>query len=337
MERYFLGNNTAYGFWSNYENELKDKTKVILLKGGPGTGKSSILKRIAETAKQNGYDYELWYCSGDPQSLDGVFIKELNTAVVDATSPHAIGADLPVIKDVIYDLATSLSKPKLDKYSNEIKELIKIKKQCYTRAYQHLKSALCHFTTQLDLEKQWVNDVGIRAYATVLGAELRSECKSGAQNRKVFTQAICPVGESEYYDHLRGRHIYKVTGSDKAKQIFFDELKHLGGCDMLLLNPLEPHMADGLVCRNIAVVSEIGHFDESKCENINLGVYEKDYSVEDVVDEKNNVTLQKAFAVECLNKARETHLQMEKYFVSAMNFENNEKMYKKMSAEIFGR
>lgn len=336
MERYFLGNNTAYGFWSNYESELKDKKKVILLKGGPGTGKSSILKRIAETAKQKGYDYELWYCSGDPQSLDGVYIKELGIAVVDATSPHAIGADLPIIKDVIYDLATSLSKTKLDKYGDEIRELIKIKKQCYNRAYQHLKSALCHFDAQLSLEDRWVNSVGIRAYATVLGAELRSKCKNGEYRRKVFTQAICPAGESEYFDHLRGRHVYKVTGSEKAKQIFFEELKNLGGCDVLLLNPLEPHIADGMICRDVAVVSDVGHFDESKCEPINLGVYEKEYNGEDVIDEKNNVILQRALAVECLNKARETHLQMEKYFVGAMDFENNEKMYKKMIAEIFG-
>ena len=93
MERYFLGNNTGYGFKSNYENELKNKRRVILLKGGPGTGKSSMLKRIAAEAKGKGLDFELWYCSGDPDSLDGVYIKEKDTAVVDATAPHATGAD----------------------------------------------------------------------------------------------------------------------------------------------------------------------------------------------------------------------------------------------------
>ena len=108
MERYFLGNNTAYGFYGNYEQELKDKNKVVLLKGGPGTGKSTILKRLAKEAEDRGVDYELWYCSGDPKSLDGVLVKDLNIAVVDATAPHATGADLPVIKDVIFDLATSL-------------------------------------------------------------------------------------------------------------------------------------------------------------------------------------------------------------------------------------
>ena len=61
MERYFLGNNTAYGFLGNYEQELKDKHRVILLKGGPGTGKSTILKRIAKEAEARELDYELWY------------------------------------------------------------------------------------------------------------------------------------------------------------------------------------------------------------------------------------------------------------------------------------
>lgn len=82
MERYFLGNNTAYGFKSSYESELSNKRRVILLKGGPGTGKSSILKKIAAEAKNKGMDRELWYCSGDPDSLDGVYIKQLDAAIV---------------------------------------------------------------------------------------------------------------------------------------------------------------------------------------------------------------------------------------------------------------
>lgn len=76
MERYFFGNNSGYGFFNLYEKELKSKDKVVLLKGGSGTGKSSMMKKIAKKAKSLGLDYELWFCSGDPQSLDGVFVKD---------------------------------------------------------------------------------------------------------------------------------------------------------------------------------------------------------------------------------------------------------------------
>ena len=46
MERYFFGNNSGYGFFNLYEKELKSKDKVVLLKGGSGTGKSSMMKKI---------------------------------------------------------------------------------------------------------------------------------------------------------------------------------------------------------------------------------------------------------------------------------------------------
>ena len=44
MERYFLGSNTEKGFCGFY-NETTDKIgSVYLLKGGAGTGKSSLIK-----------------------------------------------------------------------------------------------------------------------------------------------------------------------------------------------------------------------------------------------------------------------------------------------------
>ena len=59
MERYFLGNNTHAGFRGYYENELSNKRLVVLLKGGPGTGKSTLLKNLASDAKSRGYETEL--------------------------------------------------------------------------------------------------------------------------------------------------------------------------------------------------------------------------------------------------------------------------------------
>lgn len=153
MERYFFGNNSGYGFFNLYEKELKSKDKVVLLKGGSGTGKSSMMKKIAKKAKSLGLDYELWFCSGDPQSLDGVFVKDKNVAVVDATSPHAIGVNIPVVKDVIFDLASSLDASKLQGVREEVENKMICKKQHFMRVYQYLKSALRHLYNQFEIEK----------------------------------------------------------------------------------------------------------------------------------------------------------------------------------------
>ncbi len=335
MERYFLGSNTAYGFVGNYESELKNKRKVILLKGGPGTGKSSILKKIAAEAKNRGLDFELWYCSGDPDSLDGVYIKQLDTAVVDATAPHASGADLPKIKDFIYDLAQSLSHEKLAKNKNEIQKLLDCKKWHFMRAYQHLKVALCHLHNQIELESIGLKTADIRAYASVMASELRSAKKDLLPTRKVFTNAVCPSGENVYYDYLRDKRIYCVTGNAAAKKIFFEQLCALIDGGMVILNSIDPNIVDGFVYSDYAVVSDVGHFAGEVCESVNLSVYESG-NRDGAEEERNNVKLYVAFAVEHLEKARENHIAAEQYFIKAMDFANNNRLYADIFRDVFG-
>lgn len=335
MERYFLGNNTAYGFVGNYDGELSGKNKVVLLKGGPGTGKSTILKKVAAEAKSRGLDYELWFCSGDPESLDGVYVKQLDTAIVDATAPHASGADLPKIKDFLFDLAGSLSHTKLKEHKDAIEKLINDKKWHFMRAYQHLKVALSHFNNQMQLEMQGLRTENIRAYAAAMAADLRAKCKNVLARRRVFTSAICPKGESVYYDHLRDKTVYKTEGSAAAKRIFFDELAGHTEGGTLILNPLDPGVIDGIVYGSVAVVGDVGHLKGEVSESVNLRVYEGGQSSSAIEEEKNGVITQIAFCEEQLDSARECHLGTEKYFVSAMDFDNNDRLYREIKRVIF--
>lgn len=331
MERYFLGNNSGYGFWNNYNEELKNKDRVALLKGGPGTGKSTLMKRIAEKVKKAGYDYELWYCSGDPQSLDGVYIKDLDRAVVDATAPHASGVDIPVVKDKIFDLANSLKTYKLKDIREDVEKLMKIKKQCFIRVYQHLKCALCHLQNKYELEKQSVDEYGIRTYAHKIASVFRSENEDEQRRRKVFSHAICPSGESAYFDYLRKARIYLVEGCEYARTVFFDELSKLVDKCTLLQNPLDPFRYEGMLKGKIAMVSDAGHFKDNVSEHVNLGVFQKGLDDEGISEEENAKILECAFAVEKLNLARQTHGQIEEKFIKAMDFDINEKLEKQVA------
>ena len=90
VRRYFLGANTAKGFFSVYEDFCKPDSGNFLyvIKGGPGCGKSSFMKAIGRAAEDAGLDVEYVLCSGDPDSLDAVVFPALNTAIVDGTAPH---------------------------------------------------------------------------------------------------------------------------------------------------------------------------------------------------------------------------------------------------------
>ena len=331
MERYFLGNNSGYGFFNLYENELKSTNKTVLLKGGSGTGKSSLLKKIAKKAKAMGLDYELWFCSGDPQSLDGIYLKDKKAAVVDATAPHASGVDIPVIKDVIFDLAQSLDESKLKGMRQDIEKYMKCKKQHFMRVYQYLKSALCHLYNQFEIEKQGVDEDKIRAYASSVARDLKPV---GNKVRELFSRAICPSGESEYFDHLREKRVTLVKGCAYAKKVFFDEMSKLRKGVTLLLSPLDPTTCEGVICGTDAYVENSGHFANDTV--IDLSVFGERYDKDDATEEGNNVVLQTAFAVERLNKARQAHMSIEDIFVPAMDFENNDRILKEIEKLIFG-
>ena len=93
----FPGGNTPYGFHSyyNYIMPQNKAEKIFCLKGGPGTGKSTIMKEIGEYFIDNGEDVDFLWCSSDPDSLDGVVIKSRNVAVVDGTAPHIVDPENP--------------------------------------------------------------------------------------------------------------------------------------------------------------------------------------------------------------------------------------------------
>lgn len=87
---YFLGANTHRGFYSLYDHYIntQDGDFLWVVKGGPGCGKSSFMRHIGKAALRAGLAVEYIYCSGDPKSLDGVYIPKLRVAYVDGTAPH---------------------------------------------------------------------------------------------------------------------------------------------------------------------------------------------------------------------------------------------------------
>ena len=88
--QYFLGANSPQGFYSLYDQLLPPETAnaIYIIKGGPGCGKSSLMRRVAQAMEEKGASVEYIACSGDPDSLDAVVFPALNTAIVDGTAPH---------------------------------------------------------------------------------------------------------------------------------------------------------------------------------------------------------------------------------------------------------
>ena len=84
----FFGCAYADGHVNYIDKLTKSISKRYFIKGRPGTGKSTFMRRFAAKAVSMGYDAEVYYCSFDPYSYDMVVIPELDVCVFDATAPH---------------------------------------------------------------------------------------------------------------------------------------------------------------------------------------------------------------------------------------------------------
>lgn len=136
----FFGAATVNGNLDYIPDVSRGLSKRYLIKGRPGTGKSTFLKKIGQAAKMQGFDVELYHCSLDCKSLDMVVIRELDVCLFDSTAPHEY---FPAgEEDAIIDIYERCVTPGTDeKYHDQLDALKKQYKEVLSVALNSLKAA----------------------------------------------------------------------------------------------------------------------------------------------------------------------------------------------------
>ncbi len=138
-DSYFAALNSARGFRSFFP-ALFDSYRKIVIKGGPGCGKSTLMKKIADAATAAGLSADRYFCSSDTDSLDAVAIPELSTVILDGTAPHTVEPYCPGAKDRILDLSAFWSFSRLRENETAIDSLNRAIGRKYARAYALMRS-----------------------------------------------------------------------------------------------------------------------------------------------------------------------------------------------------
>lgn len=201
--RFFLGANSPQGFYSLY-NQLIDPAKanaIYILKGGPGCGKSSLMRRVAQHAEEAGETVEYIHCSGDPGSLDAIVLPMHKTAIVDGTAPHVVEPVYPGAVESYVNLGDCYDHTALSDIRHQIMACMSGYKDCYKRAYRCLMAAAeIAEDMRSILTTQWLESKASKRADGILGREIRKRGSGSGQVTQRFLDAVSHQGTLTYYE-----------------------------------------------------------------------------------------------------------------------------------------
>ena len=197
----FLGANTPKGFVSMYPELLKNEKlkKIYVIKGGAGTGKSSMMKKIGDISYKNGNFVERIHCSSDPDSLDAVIVEEKGFAILDGTPPHPMEPQYPGAYETIVNLYPSWDEEKLEENIEKIKQYVKEYTDCHRKACAYLSVVASLLKENRQVAELCVNRNKIERYITnITRREFAKAEEENAREEVRFLSAVTPKGVKLY-------------------------------------------------------------------------------------------------------------------------------------------
>ncbi|RFU67956.1 PRK06851 family protein [Bacillus sp. V59.32b] len=354
IKNYYAGGNTARGFYSLYESNLQGLDKLFILKGGPGTGKSTLMKKVGQAWAGKGFDIEYLHCSSDNQSIDGVIIPKFKVGIVDGTAPHVIEPKAPGAIEEYVNLGEAWDSDKLTAEKEAIIRLSAEISHSFETAYSRFAEALrVHdewekiYIENMDFNK--VNQLTEKLKETFFGEMFINK---QAYVRHRFLGAATPKGAVDFIpnltEDLAKRYFIKGRpGSGKstmlkklataAEQRGFDvEIYHCG---------FDPNSLDMVIVREIGLAifdSTAPHeyFPSREGDEI-IDMYKAaitpgtdDNYAREINEISGRYKSKMNEAISYLAQAKTLHDELEAIYVSAMDFVKIENIQEEIKAAI---
>ena len=336
---FFLSANSADGFINNFKDSylLKENMKAYLIKGGPGTGKSSFMKKIGILASANKCDSELIVCSSDTSSLDGIILKDKGIVILDATAPHVVEPSFVGVKEHILNFGSYWNSDILDKNKREIIELTNRNKELHKRASGFI-TALGHVMRN----NMKISLIAADIDKTFSYAEKLSKRYLKKQNKKSFEEirylsAITPEGYVFYSDTIDKLCEKKIVIKDEfysVSSIILSAVRDIAlkyGYEIITVknNILPGEKIDHILIPEISLAfCTKNSFNNIDSENIRLIHSERFMDREILKANRNKIAFYKRLcgelvnsSVDTLKEAKAVHDLLEAYYINAMDFE----------------
>jgi len=364
---YFPGNNTPQGFYSCYHYILgqREANRIICLKGGPGTGKSTFLKKIGRQLEQAGVSVDYLHCSADENSLDGILVPEKRIAMIDGTSPHVTDPKTPGAVDMILNFGEFWNDKMIGEEKDRIIEHNEACSRWYRLGYGYLQAADAISKNLSMVQEEGIETSELYGFASdVIHRELSGyeiSMKPG-RIKKFFATAITPYGfYNGIKDVLSGiRKIYLINvpegyRNQSLMQMILEGAKYRGLDVWCYYCPMGPDdKMEHIVIPEIslAFITTNRWHDIEPWELTGMEEEEREITYLDICDfqsycftEKNEKLLailtshyedMLEAAVYAFSKAKENHDAVEMFYTGTMDFEAVNRKAKEIVEEILG-
>ena len=328
-ESYFAAANGYSGFTSLFDCIFDRKllTRTYVIKGGPGTGKSTILKELCKFGNKKGLSHEALFCSSDPYSLDGVILGNggKSVAFLDGTAPHEQDAKYPGALDEIINLGEGFDKESLYLSRNEIISINEKKKDDYGNAYKFLKLAGEVNKVQRELFFKNVNESFLQDIAEKICERINAE-----KTDKRFVRYVSSFGRYGYRrlnEFSNGKKIIKIKGDGHTEFFLISLIFKLASNTVSLICPSPFRYVD----TEALVIGDTVIMTDSKAQ-IDVCNYEisKEKTITELKEEEQRLL---SLSVESFRKASELHFELEELYKRAVDFKNNDRILQKLKSE----
>lgn len=264
VKKVFPGNNTSQGFYSFYDYIVPpNANRVLIIKGGPGVGKSTFMRMIADEMLKRGFDVELHCCSADVASLDGVVIPRLGVAIIDGTAPHVLDPKYPgALEEIIY-LGEYWESEQIRPYKAQIIELTRESSRLYKRAYRFLEAAQLVYRDWEEANMEAMDFAYANQQANQVIREILNDSPVSSvvgRERHLFARAITPEGMLNYVDTIIGPCSRKYviegepgTGKSTLIQKVANAALERGFTVEMYHCPLNPEKVEHIVIEELSV------------------------------------------------------------------------------------
>lgn len=334
----FLGANTPKGFVSFFDelyNPYNTKNAYII-KGGPGTGKSTFMKKIGSALHLKGISTEWVYCSSDPKSLDGIIAPEIDFSIADGTSPHVLEPRFPGCAENIINLGEFWNEAELKEKAEEIRTLT-LENSLYHRRSSGYLSAAGSVNDEIRMIcSPFINEEKINSFALRFSMRETPKKKKGIPGKRIkrFISAITPEGLIFMDDTVRALCTRVIGIDDEYSAVSDIIMERIGenavrnGYDVIFCHcPMRPKECEHLIIpeKNLCILTvKSEHNTGIPCDRL---IHAKRFLHEGIRNSKTLLKFDKRLkaelineAVEKLKKAKAVHDELEKLYIESMDF-----------------